>query len=344
MDVAGLILKLLYAEKGEVSASDIVKATGFSRAYVNRFFQKLKDQGKIILIGKANKARYIPATCKAVEQAKKDIKYTHRILHNENLSEDLVLDEIKKETGIFAGLPENVSRIISYAFTEMLNNAIEHSGSEIIEITMERDSDHIRFDVIDKGVGIFNNIVKKKGFKDELEAVQELMKGKLTTSAESHSGEGIFFTSKAGDKLAIQSSQKKLIFDNLINDIFVKGVKKNTAGTKVFFSIEAGSKKELSAIFKEYTDEYVEFTKTEVKVKLYKMGSEHISRSQARRILSGMDKFKTIILDFKDVDTIGQGFADEIFRIWKANYPDVKIIHLNANENVQFMITRAIRG
>ena len=48
-----------------------------------------------------------------------------------------------------------------------------------------------------------------------------------------------------------------------------------------------------------------------------------------------------IILDFEDVKTIGQGFADEVFRVWKIKHPGVKIITKNANENIEFMIKRA---
>ena len=154
MDSITKLILMLLDEKGEVKTSEIVKKTGFSRVYINRFFQNLRDQGKVTLIGKANKARYIPATKKALTQAKKDIWHVHRILQKKGLSEDLVLDRIKNETGILVELPENITRIVSYAFTEMLNNAIEHSGSETIEVTMERDKGHIRFDIIDKGVGI----------------------------------------------------------------------------------------------------------------------------------------------------------------------------------------------
>ncbi len=173
-----------------------------------------------------------------------------------------------------------------------------------------------------------------------MESIQDLMKGKQTTAPEAHSGEGIFFTSKAADMLNIKSSDKKLIFDNLIGDIFVENGK-NFAGTKVTFNINANSPTQLDAIFRQYTDESFEFSKTSVTVNLYKMGSEHISRSQARRVLSGLDGFKTVTLDFKGVSTIGQGFADEVFRIWKKRYPNITIIPKNANENVEFMIKRA---
>jgi len=71
------------------------------------------------------------------------------------------------------------------------------------------------------------------------------------------------------------------------------------------------------------------------------MDDSFISRSQARRVLTGLEKFKEITLDFSDVETIGQGFADEVFRVWKNNHPDIKINYQNTNENILFMIKRA---
>ena len=128
VNVARLIIGAL-KEKGRIKASAIVKKTGFSRTYVNRFFQQLQEEGKIVLVGKANTARYILADRLAVARTKRGITAFRRFLRNSNLSEDIVLDEIIKNTGIFYGVPKNVSRILSYAFTEMLNNAIEHSRS-----------------------------------------------------------------------------------------------------------------------------------------------------------------------------------------------------------------------
>ncbi|MDP3142918.1 MAG: ATP-binding protein, partial [Candidatus Omnitrophota bacterium] len=211
MDVKKLILKNL-AKKGELKVSDIVAETGFSRAYVNRFFKELGDNGKIVLVGKSNQARYFLAHRAKFLAAKKRILSAHRIFKNKNLSEDAVLDEIKRTGGIFYRIPKDIVDILNYAFTEMLNNAIEHSQSKFIEIFIKRERAAVRFDVIDKGIGIFSNIMKKKKLKNELEAIQDLIKGKQTTAPKQHSGEGIFFTSKVADILTFQSSAKKLIF------------------------------------------------------------------------------------------------------------------------------------
>lgn len=336
MNLTKTILDIL-VRKGEVKSADIIKITGFSRAYINRFFKRLRNEGRIVLLGKANEARYIPATESSLKKAKQAITKVHRILYNKGLAENDVLADIKKRTGIFLGMRRNISNILDYAFLEMLNNAIEHSRSTMIEINMEKGENNTVFKVIDKGVGIFNNIMKKKNLKDHTEAIQDLLKGKQTTTPKTHSGEGIFFTSKAGTIFSIESSNSRVIFNNLIEDIFIEDTK-YTKGTKILFSIALDSDKNLHNIFKQYTDESFKFSKTHVKVKLYKIDTEYISRSQARRVLTGLEKFKTISLDFQNVKTIGQGFADEVLRVWGQKHPDAKIIIKNANKNVQFMI------
>ncbi|RPI16031.1 MAG: DUF4325 domain-containing protein [Ignavibacteriae bacterium] len=341
MNLRDLILNSIKT-KGFVTLSDVQKETGFSQPYINRTFQQLRDEGLIVMIGRARNTRYVLASSSAVENAKKNILNISLKIKNKpgEVQEDVILKQIKRATGIFINLKKNAANIVDYAFTEMLNNAIEHSQSNEIEIKMSREHGIIHFSIKDFGIGIFNNIMERLSLNSGMAAIQDLLKGKLTTAEKEHSGEGIFFTSKAADNLNIISSDKKLIFNNIIDDIFVKDNKQPVKGTTVLFSIEENSAKNLVEIFNRFSDEEYNFSKTEVRVKLYKENTEYISRSQARRILTGLEKFKTIILDFKDVDTIGQAFADEIFRVWKNDHSEVKIIPENANENIMFMINR----
>lgn len=343
MDINKLISREL-DKKGEIKSLDIVKKTGFSRAYVDRFFKKLREDGIIILVGKANKASYVYAGEYGMAQGRDDVKKVHRILVNKNLDEDIILEGMKKASSIFKGLKKNLSRILEYAFTEMVNNAIEHSRSRKIEIFIERKKENIFFEIRDTGIGIFFNIMRKKRLNNDMEAIQDLLKGKETTAPVSHSGEGIFFTSKVGDSLTIKSSMKKLVFANLFEDVLIEDLKKSIKGTRVIFSIGLGSKKNLNEVFSEYTDDVFRFSKTKVAVKLYREGANYVSRSQARRLLSGLEKFKTIVLDFKDLDTVGQAFADEVFRVWKNKHKDKDIEIENAGENVNFMVKRALNA
>ncbi len=110
------------------------------------------------------------------------------------------------------------------------------------------------------------------------------------------------------------------------------------------FKISLDSEAHLSTIFKGYTnigeDSDYGFDKTEIKIKLYITAGIHVSRSQARRVLHGLEKFKLIVFDFDKVPMIGQAFADEIFRVFHNKHPDIKLESINTNEAVQFMIDR----
>jgi len=262
---------------------------------------------------------------------------------NRDLAEDKVLRQIKKESAIFRDIAGNVSSIVDYAFSEILNNAIEHSASEKIDLVVMKTASDIRFTVADQGIGIFNNIKKTKNLETTMEAIQDLLKGKETTVPEAHSGEGIFFTSKIADSLIIKSFEKKLVFDNVGQDIYIKDIQ-TVKGTKVDFVIGLNSKKKVADVFNKFTDDSFQFSKTGVKVKLYHQHVDYVSRSQARRMLAGLEKFKTVELDFKDISTVGQAFADEIFRIWQSEHPDVNFAVKDANENIMLMIKRARVG
>jgi hypothetical protein len=72
------------------------------------------------------------------------------------------------------------------------------------------------------------------------------------------------------------------------------------------------------------------------------IGGYNLARSEARRILSGLEKFHVVTLDFDRVETVGQGFADEIFRVFTNSFPKIKIVPINMNKEVQFMVTRAV--
>ena len=177
----------------------------------------------------------------------------------------------------------------------------------------------------------------------EIEAVQELLKGKTTTKPKGHTGQGIFFTSKVADVFELDTYDYRLRVDNEVDDIFLLPLDNQVRGTRIQFKISINSKKHAGAIFKKYQtdpEDTAAFDKTEIPIKLYNMGTIYISRSQARRVMLGLQKFKSVILDFDKVPTIGQAFADEVFRVWASRYPDTKISAINTNEAVKFMIDR----
>jgi uncharacterized protein (DUF1330 family) len=82
--------------------------------------------------------------------------------------------------------------------------------------------------------------------------------------------------------------------------------------------------------------------KKHIPMVLEQHGSEGlVTRSQAKRLLTRFDRFKEIVLDFQDVENIGQAFADEIFRVFHNEHPNINLYSINTNEQVLSMIKRA---
>lgn len=260
---------------------------------------------------------------------------------NININEDIVFDNLNNSTSFIKALPENVNSILRYGFTEMVNNVKDHSHSDNLQVSIEESDKNIAFEVFDDGVGVFRNVMQKKQLKSEIEAIQELLKGKTTTNPHSHSGEGIFFTSKIADVFILESFGYRLRVDNTIPDVFIEKID-SLKGTKVHFELNKNTKKHLSDVFFEYEAEpgSFAFDKTKVQVKLFQAGTIYISRSQAKRLLSNLDKFSLIVLDFQGVETVGQAFADEVFRVFQSNHPGIKIEAINMSETVNFMVNR----
>lgn len=322
---------------GCVRSQDLAERLGISRQYAQRILRDLVRHGLLRKIGSTRGASYVlPGFAGPVE-------WTFRKRYkNQHLAEHEVLGVIERSAPFYPSLPENVRSIFAYAFSEMLNNAIEHSQSDNVYITVEKRSQSLSFHVGDGGIGVFRNIMRQRRLSSELDAVQDLLKGKTTTAPRAHSGEGIFFTSRIADIFALESFGYKLIMDHLVNDIFFEVVHPSKRGTKVFFQMACDGKKNLADIFRAHqTDphEYA-FDKTTIQVRLYALGAEHISRSQARRIVAGLEKFRSIVLDFDRVPQIGQAFADEIFRVFQSAHPTIRITPIHMNDAVRFMVGR----
>ncbi len=69
------------------------------------------------------------------------------------LSEDVVWRQVADDLDLDRESPAR--RIAGYAFTEMLNNAIDHSGSQSATITWWTGADQWSFEVRDYGVGVY---------------------------------------------------------------------------------------------------------------------------------------------------------------------------------------------
>ena len=309
---------------------------GISRQSVNRYLQLLEKEGSIESTGKTRNKRYL---LKPIVLKKISIPITP------GLEEDKVWRQHIEP--LLKNVKENVKNVCHYGFTEMFNNIIDHSDAKSAIVEVQYYPNEIRLILSDNGVGIFNKITQAFNLEDHRHAILELSKGKLTTDPERHTGEGIFFTSRMFDEFSILSGKLFFTRGKNENDGWLVEASKNeteTLGTLLSLSIAPDSTTTASEVFSKYTNDELGFTKTHVLIELVAYGEESlVSRSQAKRLLARLEKFKEVFFDFRGVKFIGQAFADQIFRIFRKSNPDIKIAYVNANEDVEKMIKRSLQ-
>jgi anti-sigma regulatory factor (Ser/Thr protein kinase) len=323
-----------YIEKHtSATGPELAKYLGISRQAVSLHLRKLIAAGEIFKTGSTRAARYFPA------DAAPESRRVRRELSLEGLDEGRVYEQVAITLNL-SRLPANVEAIVNYAFTEMLNNAIDHSKAERCEIEVELDATRIRFSVRDAGIGAFHSIAEKFGLEDEQAAMVELIKGKTTTLPSAHSGEGIFFTSRSADWFSLRSHRLQIEWDRDRGDVFVSNPR-FLAGTLVQFALLRDSRSRLEDVFAEFAPEEYDFRfeKTRVMVKLLRR--DYVSRSEAKRLLHNLHKFSEIELDMREVKHVGQGFVDEVFRVFASAHPGILIRAINASGAVDAMIRHA---
>ncbi|MGB7844171.1 MAG: DUF4325 domain-containing protein [Candidatus Acidiferrum sp.] len=323
----------------EKHPSDISKLTAdkfkISRQAVNKHLQRLGAEHALAETGKTRSRSYKLSPL---------VEWKRSYAISPELAEDVVwTKDIAPTIGEMA---ENVLDIWRYGFTEMFNNAIDHSGGTVITVHIKKTAATTEMAIYDDGIGIFKKIQSALNLLDERHAVLELSKGKLTTDPKRHTGEGIFFSSRMFDSFDILAGGVFFTHSFGESEDWIMEARQFAHGTAVWMKLDNHTARTEKKIFDEYTsgDDYG-FNKTVVPVILAQYGEDKlVSRSQAKRVLARIELFKTVIFNFDGVETIGQAFADEIFRVFPQQHPEIEILTSQANSDVKRMITRAKSG
>lgn len=314
---------------------------GISRAAANNFIKDCINKELLIRSESSTRPQY------SLGKNRTLIKW-YSLDKKRNPLDEPLLDESKAWADDFlpflGELKDNVKIICDYGFTEMVNNAKDHSGgSEVLAAIFKEDKDITIF-IGDDGIGVYQKISDQLNLNDLRLAHFELCKGKLTTDKENHTGEGIFFTSRSFDTYSLKANGLEFQHKKINKSDCLKDIENSSQGTSVFMEISLDSGRNLADVFNEYVSDREEYTfdKTIIPVNLAKIGEENlVSRSQAKRLLSRVTSFKFVELDFKNVDFIGQAFADEIFRVFQNSHPGITFLVSNANEQIENMVRRA---
>lgn len=337
-------IRRFIAESLELHPRDIIGHTAAqfktSRQAVSQHLKQMIEEGLVIANGNTRARVYEPA---------KLGEFSVELKLSDSIAEDVIWREEVRP--ILTLITDEALRICEYAFTEMLNNAIDHSEGARVTVLGSATVSNVWLVVHDDGVGIFSKIKRELGLADERHAILELAKGKFTTDPSRHSGEGIFFTSRAVDAFNIASG--KLLFAHTpkgrdwlldeLSDILPPAVQAGMDGTLVAMKINPNANRSLTDVFDDFASpEDYGFRKTHIPVSLARYGDENlVSRSQAKRLLARVERFEEVVLDFTGITSIGQAFADEVFRVFTAQHPEVHVRVAHATPEVERMIQRA---
>ena len=334
MDTRKKILERI-RESGPSSGAELARFLGISRQAVNRHIRSLVESGIVVRTGETRGAQYHLADSTTVREPSQ-VSFSRRY-SLKGLEEDRVFDEVSIILNLTAALNDSAFQIVRYAFTELLNNAIDHSQSQYAEVRMHLTPYDLEFTVRDFGIGLFWNIAESYSLKNEYESIGWVMQGKKTTLPDRHAGEGLFFTTKVGDRICIRSHALLLDFQNSRQDI-ITGEVSHLKGTEVVFSIKRRTQRSLKDLFDAYAPQAYEYRFSRTRVYVTLSQQHYMSRSEGKRLVSGLDGFREVVFDFRGVYSIGQAFSDEVFRHYRQQHPDLVIRIEHANPAVMQML------
>ena len=317
--------------RGPVSSGEIADRLGITRQAAHYHFRAMMESGEVIRVG--------PGHGRGTKYVENSIaSFT---VHLGGTAEDAVWREQVAGIEPIASLSPPARDIHQYAFTEMMNNAIEHSEGQTAGIRIREILDGLQVSIHDDGIGVFTKIARERGLAPD-EIAGELSKGKLTTDPNRHTGEGIFFTSKAVNRFVLESDRTAFVVEGGIDQLdWAVGPSAIGRGTRVTWDIPTEPTHPLQEVFDRFASEDTfEFSRTVTHVALFSGSRTLISRSEARRLTRRLEGFDVVTVDFSGIEMVGQGFADELFRVWGSLHPDVTLVRINTTPAVAQMIER----
>ncbi len=243
-------------------------------------------------------------------------------------------------------LSPNLRRMAAHAFTELLNNAIDHSGGQRVTVSLRQTALHLQMLVSDDGCGLFQRVAQAFDIHDPQQAMFELSKGKLTSQPERHSGHGLFFTSRLADIFDIHTAPAAFQYRPWGSRQWQSARPAATGGTTVYLAIALDTARTLDAVLHAHSasGQGLGFERTRVPLQLLADHGALASRAEARRVAQRLGAFQQADIDFSGLDDVGHGFADELFRVFGRAHPGLALRPLGMNPRVQAMVASVVQA
>ena len=309
-------------------AAHLAERRATSRASARALLQKLIELNWLRQAGSRNRPRHEPGLMRQVV----------RRYPLQGLQED---QPWNRDFAPNFKLPDAVASMAQHAFTELLNNAIEHSGGSSVTVSLRQTPMQLQLLVSDDGQGIFDVISAAFGINDPSLAMLELAKGKLSSQPDRHTGRGLFYTAKLADVFDLHANNAAFQQRDWQREQWQRARPACRCGTAVYVAICLDTERTLDAVLRRYSLDGAgyAFERTVVPLQLIIAAQQGLgSRAQAQRIASRLGQFRRAELDFAGLTDVGPAFADELFRVFGARHPGLQLVPLNMAPRVAEMV------
>ncbi|MBL8341929.1 MAG: DUF4325 domain-containing protein [Rubrivivax sp.] len=244
-------------------------------------------------------------------------------------------------------LPAPVRRMAQHGFTELVNNAIEHSGGTAVTVSMRQTPLQLQLLVSDDGCGLFTRIASCFAIDEPDLAMLELSKGKLTTAPDAHSGHGLFFSAQLADVIDVHANgvgyQRRAWEPGRWHAAPRRAGAATRTGTSVYLAIQLETTRTLDGVLQAHSASGTgyDFARTRVPLALLcgrEADAALLSRAEARRAAHRLAGFAQADIDFAGVAHLGHGFADELFRVLPRLHPQLALNPVGMAPQVAAMI------
>lgn len=323
------IITPLAHRRGDDLAAAVVERTGITSRRARALLSELVALGWLVCEGSPRRPRYRAGPLRqvvrqyALQGLAEDRAWAHDFAPH------------------FDTLPAEVRRMAQHAFTELLNNAVDHSGGAWVTATLRQTATQMQLLLSDDGLGLFDKIAADFEIDDAQLAMFELGKGKLTSAPTRHTGRGLYFTARLADVFDLHANANAFQRRDWEPGGWRAARALLRRGTSIYLAIALDTPRTLDGVMRSASADGAGygFERTQVPLGLLAGATGVLeSRAQARRVGARLAQFQHVELDFSGVIDVGHAFADELFRVIPLQQHGLDLRPLNAPPRVATLI------
>jgi anti-sigma regulatory factor (Ser/Thr protein kinase) len=322
------------AEQPGDLADHVAQRLAVSRSSAQRLLRQLVQAQWLVREGRRGRPIYRPGLLRQVVQR-------YRLEG---------LDEATPWARDFCGhftLAAPVHRMVQHVFSELLNNAIDHSEGQWVSVSVRQTPSQVQLLVSDDGRGLFDKLGEAFGLAEPARAMLELSKGKLTSAPARHTGRGLYFSARLADVFDLHANAVGFQRRAWDGEAWCPARALDRRGTSVYAAIALDTERTLESVLHAHSlsGAAARFERTVVPLRMLtaaQVGLE--SRAQARQAASRLAAFARAEMDFSGIACVGHSFADELFRVVVADHPSLELVPVGMSPAVAEMVAQVRAG